>query len=90
MGRRCPGVPAAALLGTDRAGTKRGIKCIGAEPDKNSRAAKPARIKRARRDFYLPPRHSVADRERDMELLSEIPLELPAEEVADRVQHIKT
>ena len=32
------GVVSAALSGTDRAGTKRGIKCIGAEP---------ARIKRA-------------------------------------------
>ena len=57
------GVVSAALSGTDRAGTKREIKCIGAQP---------ARIKRACRDFYLPRRNSAADRERDQELLSEI------------------
>ena len=76
------GVVSAALSGTDRAGTKRGIKCIGAEPDKHSCDPKPARIKRGRRDVYLPRRNSAADRERDQELLSEIPLGLPAEEVA--------
>ena len=87
MPRKSPsgaGVVSAALSGTDRAGTKRGIKCIGAEPGRNSRALKPARIKRARRYFYLPRRNSTADRERDEELLSEIPLGLPAEEVAEK------
>ena len=84
------GAVSAALSGTDRAGTKRGIKCIGAEPDKNSRAPMPARIKRARRYFYLPRRNSAADREHDQELLSEIPLGLSAEEVAERVEQIKT
>ena len=76
------GVVSATLSGTDRAGTKRGIKCIGAEPDKNSRALQPARIKRARRYVDLPRRNSAADRERDQEILSEIPLGLPAEKVA--------
>ena len=84
------GVVSAALSGTDRAGTKRGIKCIGAEPDKNSRAPMPAQIKRACRDFYMPRRNSTADRERDQKLLSEIPVGLPAEEVAERVEQIKT
>ena len=84
------GVASAALSGTDRAGTKRGVKCIGAEADKTSRAPKPARIKRAGRDFYLPRRNSAAERERDQELLSEIPFGLPAEAVAERVEQIKT
>ena len=63
------GVVSAALSGTDRVGTKR-------------MPSARARIWRAGLDFYLPRRNSTADRERDQELLSEIPLGLPAEEVA--------
>ena len=73
------GVASAALSGTDRA-----------EADKTSAAPKPARIKRAGRDFYLPRRNTAAERERDQELLSEIPFGLPAEAVAERVEQIKT
>ena len=76
----CAGVVSATLSGTDRAGTN----------DKNSGALKPARIKRARRYVYLPRRNSAAGRERDQELLSEIPLGLPAEEVAAGQQKTST
>ena len=51
--------------------------------------SKPAKITRGGKVFYMPRRHSAADRERDQQLLSEIPLGSSPDEVSAAIVQLK-